>query len=368
LQHIPIKEGNLVSKRYYKKNAWWVSPFNEVPEVAKQILPSGRVELHDITLRDWGRSYGVVYSASETRRITEMLIEIGIERIEIGLPDSSGPDQEAVKKICESSSDTDIYTYIRNSKKEIDQAAACGMDGVVISVPIGYPRLRHQLNWTWENALEKSVDFISHAKSQQLKTIFAPYDATRARPEDLENLLKGIAKSAEPDELCVEDTTGCALPQTLQYLVKKSKQLLRGVPVQVHTHNDFGLAVSGALSAAAAGAQVLCTCTNGLGSRLGSAPLEEVVLCLKILLGLGNEYNMEKLLELCLLVEELSGIPIGANKPFGGYRSYISDDAGFESATSHPLIRFATDPRYFGRNVQMVPEPKDEEKRSKLRR
>ena len=64
-------------------------------------------------------------------------------------------------------------------------AVDCGVKGVVIEIPIGYPKLRDQFGWTWEKVLEKSADCISYAREKGLRAVYFPYDTTRAREEDL---------------------------------------------------------------------------------------------------------------------------------------------------------------------------------------
>ena len=177
-------------------------------------------------------------------------------------------------------------------------ARDCGVKGVVIEIPIGFPKLRDQFGWTWENVLEKSAECIRYAREQGLRVVYFPYDTTRAREEDLENLLKGLMRDAPPDSVGLVDTMGCALPQTIAYMVGWMKELTGGLPIEVHTHNDFGMAVACELAGIAAGAEVVHSCVCGLGERTGNAALEELVLGMNILLGMETPYRREKLGEL----------------------------------------------------------------------
>jgi methanogen homocitrate synthase len=204
-------------------------------------------------------------------------------------------------------------------------ARECGAAGVVIEVPIGYPKLKYQFGWTWEEVFERSADSIRYAKSIGLKAVYFPYDATRAREEDYDQLLTRIMAEAPPDSVGVVDTMGCALPAAIQYMVRHVKDLTGGLPVEIHTHNDFGMAVATELAAVAAGAQVVHSCVNGLGERTGNAALEELALGLNILLGQQTPYRLDKLPELCEMVSRLANIPIAPNKPFSGARNYTRE-------------------------------------------
>lgn len=346
-----------VKKRYHSKNAWWVSPFNDLPEVRKQTTP-GKVQLHDYTLRGWGNGYGMIYDALEARRIVEALAVIGVESVELGLPGGDAPDTPAVRGIVEAFPDMRFAIRVQPNKKEIQSAAECGVKSVLIAVPLGHPRLKYRLGWTWENSLEKTAEATGYARECDLQVTAVPEDIARSNPDELDSYLKALHKQVSPDAFCIEDTTGCALPQAVDYLVRRVRQHLKGTPVHISTANDFGLANACALSGLLAGAQVACGSLNGLGKRLGGAATEELILCLKVLLGASNEYAMENLFEACLLVEEITGIPIREGKPFASHRSYFANNAEENNVAEHPLLTFATDPRLFGRMVQSAPVAK----------
>jgi len=344
-----------MNENYYKENEWWASPFNDEPEVKSSIKLAEKIEIHDATLRDGEQTPGVVFSVDDKIRIAEMLNEVGIERIEAGMPAVSENDYKAIKSITKRNLNSKIYTFARAMKKDIDMAVETGAHGVVIEVPIGYPKLKYQFNWTWENVLEKSVDCINYAKSQGLHTVYFPYDTTRARDEDLSNLIRGIMKDAPPDSIGIVDTMGCALPQTIEYLVRRIKKLTNNLPVEIHTHNDFGMAVATELAGLAAGADVIHSCINGLGERTGNAALEELIVAMKILLGVDNSYKFGTMLELSNLVEKISGVDLALNKPIAGKRNYTRESGiGVDLVMSEPLAMFATNPSLFGRTGDIV--------------
>jgi isopropylmalate/homocitrate/citramalate synthase len=87
-------------------------------------------------------------------------------------------------------------------------------------LPIGYPKLKYQFKWTWEDVLRKSVGVINYAKSRGMHVVFFPYDTTRAREEDLRNLHTPIKQEAPPDSVGAVDTMGCILPEAMKYMVR----------------------------------------------------------------------------------------------------------------------------------------------------
>lgn len=340
---------------YYRENAWWASPYNDYAEVKETIKMAPKVEIHDATLRDGEQTPGVVFSVEDKIRIAEKLDEVGIERIEAGMPAVSKPDEEAIRAICKRNLKAKIFTFARAMREDIDMAKDCGAHGVVIEVPIGYPKLKYQFKWGWEQVLEKSADCINYARSQGLYVVYFPYDTTRSREDDLENLMRGIMKNSPPNSVGVVDTMGCAMPQTIGFLVRKMKKMTNGLPVEVHTHNDFGMAVATELAGIAAGAECIHSCINGLGERTGNAAVEELMVALKILMGAPNDYKLDKIVGMCEMVEKITGIPLAANKPVAGKRNYTRESGiGVDLVIKEPLAMFATDPRIFGRSGDIV--------------
>src|ERR1700728_4546918 len=313
-----------MTDKYFRENEWWVSPYNFVPEVRGTFDLPETVSIHDATLRDGEQTPGVVFSVADKIAIAEKLDEVGVERIEAGMPAVSEQDFEAIKRISKLGLKAKIYTFARAINTDIDKAVECGCHGVIIEIPIGYPKLKYQFKWTWEDVLRKSVGVINYAKSRGLYAVYFPYDTTRAREEDLTNLLTRLMQEAPPDSVGVVDTMGCVLPEAMKYLVRLVKGITK-LPVEVHTHNDFGMAVATELAGVEAGAEVVHSCANGLGERTGNAALEELIVALHVLYGYDTQYDLAKLPELGELVSRISGFPIAANKPILGDRNFTRE-------------------------------------------
>ncbi|NNE86730.1 MAG: 2-isopropylmalate synthase, partial [Silicimonas sp.] len=126
---------------FHEEGKYWVSPYNFVPEVRETLDLPEKVEIHDATLRDGEQTPGVVFSVDDKIRIATKMDEIGVDRIEAGMPAVSPQDAEAIKEISKLGLKSKIYTFARAMKTDIDMALECGADGVIIEVPIGYPKL-----------------------------------------------------------------------------------------------------------------------------------------------------------------------------------------------------------------------------------
>jgi len=340
--------------RHIQEEMWWVSPYNFVDGVREGLEIPDKVEIHDATLRDGEQTPGVVFRKEDKVRIAQMLDEAGVERIEAGMPAVSDEDFAAIKEITGLGLRAKIYAFARAMTVDIDKALECGAHGVVIEIPIGYPKLKYQFKWSWEDVLRKSTDCVNYAKKRNLHTVYFPYDTTRSREEDLTNLLTRLMQEAPPDAIGVVDTMGCALPEAIKYLVRKVKTLT-GLPVDPHTHNDFGMGVATELAAVTAGAEVVHSCVNGLGERTGNAALEELMVGLHILLGIKTNYRFDKIIPLSELVSNLAGVKLAANKPVLGRGNYIRESGiGVDLVMSKPLAMFATAPRLTGREAEIV--------------
>jgi methanogen homocitrate synthase len=333
---------------------WWVSPYNFKADVRSGLQLPEKVEIHDATLRDGEQTPGVVFSIDDKIKIASKLDEIGVERIEAGMPAVSPQDAEAIKEISKLGLKSKIFTFARAMKQDIDMALDCGADGVIIEVPIGYPKLVTQFGWTWEDVFKKSKDVINYAREQGLYTVYFPYDTTRAREEDLTSLCKAITQEAMPDSIGIVDTMGCATPEAIKYMVRWVKDMT-GLPIEIHTHNDFGMGVATELAAVTAGAEVVHSCGNGLGERTGNAALEELMLGLDLLYGYETGYHFDKLPELGNMLAELSNIESARNKPILGSGNFIRESGiGIQYVMEDPMVMFGTHPSLTGRVGEVV--------------
>lgn len=130
---------------------------------------------------------------------------------------------------------------------------------------------------------------------------------------------------------------------------------MTSLPIEIHTHNDFGMGVATELAAVTAGAECVHSCGNGLGERTGNAALEELMLGLDLLYGYDTGYRMDKLPELGDLLSKLSNIPIQRNKPILGSGNFTRESGiGINFVMHDPLVMFGTHPALTGRVGEVV--------------
>jgi len=273
--------------------------------------------VHDSTLREGEQTPGVIFSIEDKLKIAKKLDEVGIQQIEAGFPAASEKQRKCIESLVDLNLDAQLSAFARAKKEDIDAVADVGADGIVVSLSISpYHRKYKFHDMSKETYLEKLADMISYAESYGLFIIYSAEDTTRE--SDL-NFLKKAYKTAEEagaDRARVVDTLGCASPNGMAFLVKEIGNVI-DIPIEVHCHNDLGLALANSLAAVEAGASTVSTTVNGIGERAGITVTEEIILALHIIFGT-SPFEMSQLTALSKLVEEISGVKMPPHKPLTG--------------------------------------------------
>jgi 2-isopropylmalate synthase len=299
------------------------------------------VRIFDTTLRDGEQTPGVSLTCSEKIEIAEALNELGVDVIEAGFPITSEGEAESVREIAksiaeiESVSRAEVCALARCNFKDIDIAVDSGVDSVHVFIATSPLHREYKLKMSKDGVLRKAVEAVEYAKSRGVIVEFSAEDATRTELDFLIQVLKAV-EEAGADRVDIPDTVGVMTPVAMKYLVSRVVSELR-VPVSVHCHNDFGLAVANSLAAVEAGAQQAHVTVNGLGERAGNASLEQFVASLHYLYGVKTRIDLTKLREVSELVEKLTGIQVPPNYPIVGDNAF-SHESGIHvhGVLEHP--------------------------------
>ncbi len=302
---------------------YWVSHFNFDREVTSKFRFPSEVLFHDVTLRDGEQTPGIVLRKNEKVGIAKKLDEVGVQRIEAGMPVVSKEDFDAVKEIAHLGLSSKVMAFSRLVKDDIDAALKCDVEGIICEGPVGIPKLK-QFDWTTDQVVERAIDAIGYAKQHGLWTAFFGVDGTRADPAFLRKLLKTLSEQAHPDAFAIVDTFGCATPEGFGKLVRSIRDVVTE-PLEVHTHNDFGLAVATAVSGLQNGASAVHVSVNGIGERSGNASFEEVAMTLKYLYGQPVNLRFSEFKELSSLVQNYTRFPLAPNKAIVGDRVFTRE-------------------------------------------
>ncbi|MHB8917641.1 MAG: homocitrate synthase/isopropylmalate synthase family protein [Desulfocucumaceae bacterium] len=337
----------------WKKEKYWVSHYQFMPQVREGMNNPPAVEFHDSTLRDGEQAAGVFFSPGDKIEIAKLLDAAGIQYIEAGFPVVSKADREAIEKIVGLGLKAKITCLSRAKAEDIDLAAAIGVWGAILEIPVSQVRLKYQFGWTEDEAIKKILSACFMAKEKGLATYLFMIDSTRAELSFIEKLLTTTVGEGVVDRISVVDTAGCTTPGGMRYFAGKIRQMV-DVPMEVHAHNDFGLGVANSLAAVEAGAASVAATLNGLGQRAGNASLEEIAWSLEALYGIPTGLDFARLYEVAIKVQELSGWSFPPNKAVVG-RNIFNWEAGLPVAAlrKNPHTVEPFQPEIFGRRHQI---------------
>lgn len=309
----------LRNKPYFKDGAWWVSPFNFIIDEVINNYKGKQVVIHDSTLRDGEQTFGVAFSPDERVRIAEALDELGVPRIEIGMPAASPVIAEGMKRIVKRNLKADLIGFIRTMQSDVDLAIDCGVKTVILEHIMNPFACETAYGLEKAEVIDRIVSTTQYANEKGLKTIFMGWELTRGDDLDyIKDVYTTVARWASLDGLVVVDTVGVALPLAVGFLFKKLREWIPSIPLEFHTHNEFGTANGAVLEAVANGASIIHTAVNGLGERTGNAATEEVAMMLELLAGVKTGLVLDRIADVCSLVENISHRRNPLNKPIVG--------------------------------------------------
>ncbi|AQL41247.1 2-isopropylmalate synthase [Halorientalis sp. IM1011] len=285
--------------------------------------------IFDTTLRDGEQSPRTSFSYDDKREIAAVLDDMGTHVIEAGFPVNSDAEFEAVRDIAESAQNSEVCGLARVVEEDVEAALDSGVDLVHVFVSTSDVQLQDSMHATRQEAKEAAVESVERVTEAGVECMFSPMDATRTDEDFLIEVVQA-ADEAGADWVNIPDTCGVATPRRFYDMVGNVVDAI-DARVDVHTHDDFGLAAANALSGFEAGASQSQVSVNGIGERAGNAAYEEVVMALESLYDVDSRIDTTRITELSRLVEDRSSIPTPANKPVVGENAF-SHESGIHAA------------------------------------
>ena len=312
-----------------------------------------KIYIVDTTLRDGEQTAGVVFSNEEKIRIARYLDEIGIDQIEVGIPVMGGDEKKCITEIAHMGLKSSIMAWNRAVIADIKESLECGVDAVAISISTSDIHIEHKLQTTREKVLRMMSDAVKFAKDNNLYISVNAEDASRS---DLDFLTEFalIAKHAGANRLRFCDTVGTLNPLTTFRYIKTLHDAV-GLDIEMHTHNDFGMATANSLSGVYAGAKYVGVTINGLGERAGNSCLQEVIMGLKYQMNVDVAYNTTIFREVAQYVAVASGRELPVSKPIVG-SNIFAHESGIHSdgILKNPLTYEAFKPEEVGLERQII--------------
>ena len=266
---------------------------------------------------------GVVFSNQEKLQIARMLDGIGVHQIEAGVPVMGGDEKNVVRKSVDLELEASIMGWNRAHTGDVQHSIDCGVDSVAISISTSDIHIVHKLRTDRDWVLSNMTKAVRFAKKAGLYVSVNAEDASRS---ELDFLLKFAreARDAGADRLRYCDTVGVLEPFKTYELVKTIIEET-GMEIEMHTHNDFGMATANALAGARAGARLIGVTVSGLGERAGNAALEEITMALKFLMGTDMGIDTKRFHEVSEYVGRAAGRPVSPGRPIVGSNAFAHE-------------------------------------------
>jgi isopropylmalate/homocitrate/citramalate synthase len=327
-----------------------VSPYNDKSSYAVR-----KVNIVDCTLRDGEQQPGIVFTRKDKVKIAQYLDRLGVDEIEAGMPAVSRADFEAIEEIVSLKLKAKISALANSKAEDIKLVKKTGAWGLRISLPSSTLQRRFKLRKTDDEVLAMALNVAELGKESGLYVIFSPYDTTRCDLPFLVKLVTELHKRNLVDRIRIVDTVGSALPSAIRFLVRVMKDASGGLPIEIHCHNDFGMALASTTEGVLSGCEYVSCAMNGLGPHSGNVALEEVALLMELLYGISTGIDLRYICEVASLVEKLSGVKIHPNKAVIGPNAFATE-AGLAvgGILKNVFTGHAYEPELVGQKLRIV--------------
>jgi len=262
--------------------------------------------------------------------------------------------KNVIKHINELGLRAKIVGWNRAKLEDIYASLDIGLKVVHVSIPISQIQMKYKLKKDCKYVRTHLINILRILNREGIKYSVGGEDSSRADEDMIIEIIK-IAKEEGAYKYRYSDTVGVLNPLKTFKNIKKLTSLFKDILIEIHTHNDFGMASANSVAALQAGASSLSGSVSGIGERAGNCALEEVVSYLNFIENEKINFNLIKAKKLAEFIAKITKRPIPLPKPIFG-KNIFYHEAGIhtDGILKNPINYEAFPPEYVGAKRKLM--------------
>ncbi len=314
----------------------------------------------DVTNRDAVQASRIIMAKLQKTMLNFYLGEMGLHQSEFSFP-TVRHERNYIQGNLELKEqgifgDLVLEGWCRAIVGDVKDSLASGVRDLNISISTSDQMILHKFRGKLdrEKVIHEMVEAASYARSNGVNTLGV--NAEDASRTDMAYLIEfaQAAKEAGADRIRYCDTLGYDTPMSIYERTKALAEKVK-IPIELHCHNDLGMAVANAI-AGAKGAldggvdSYINTSVNGVGERAGQTDLVSCILALKFgrdmqECEIADPLNLTVADKLAKYVSYAFGIPIPINQPGVGFNIFaheagIHADGALKDRRNYELFEY----------------------------